>query len=176
MSPEAKPDPASAPFPWLGKPIALLAGRLKQSAFPTGDHALLRRMSPLNPGRAVLPLYRLLHEAEIKSTEGEIGRWALIVHCLALVRGDHDYTVRTGAALQEMGYSEARLNQLLAADFDLLVDLLPLLARRVASQRVSLNWLTLAELALWAGREETKADEARLRLARHYVQADAKAA
>lgn len=171
---ESSAAPSTSPASsWIGSQIGRLAGRLADPTFPTGDHAALRRMNPRDPGRATLALYRLLLDAKIDPPQSETERWALIVHCLALARGGHDYKIRTGEALHQLHFSEARLNQLLAADTDVLFDVLPLLARRAGAQGISLDWVPLAEMARWAGRNEEKADKERLKIARSFAQAQA---
>ena len=103
--------------------------------------------------------------------EGDSDRWALIVHSLALARGRHDPRMSSGRGLVSAGLTELRLDMLLAADLDVLFDLLPRLARRLSAGAVALDWLPLAEIVLNAGRDEDRADRARLQIARTYARA-----
>jgi hypothetical protein len=154
-----------------------LARVLENPNFSTADHAAFRRMNPRDPGRAALALYRLLFAAGVVDpSQVDTERWALIVHCLALAGGRHDSEISTGKALFQLNLSEARLNQLLAADSDVLFDVLPLLARRIGAQGAALDWRPLAELARWAGRKEASADKARLQIAQRYAQAQSREA
>lgn len=177
MQPENAPDtakPESDPAGGDGAAIARLAAMLSDPKFPTGDHAALRRMSPLAPGRAALALERALIGANVTVYGMEDARrWALIVHSLALARGRHDRGEPTGRKLFEIGLTEARLNQLLSADADTLFDLLPRLARRLAGQPANIDWLPLAQLARRVGVYEDRADETRLKIARDYARAQA---
>jgi len=171
---EAPAVDASSARTGLASCVAALAGRLSGSALPTGEHAALRRMDPAAPGRAALTLYRLLADAGIDTSGPESEkRWALVVHALALARGRHDRTRRIGAVLAEIGVSEARLNTLLAADFDVLLDLVPRLARRLDASGASADWLPLVRLVLSTGyaSQEEQADEARLTIARAFARA-----
>ena len=165
MSPETT-------VPSFGQLIYRLAQVLGGSELPTGDRAALRRMDPREPGRAALPLHRLLFAAGVEgaASAGNANRWALLVHCLAIARGRHDRAAPTGKALCDLGLTEARLNQLLAADEEVLFDLLPRIARRLAAQNAAVDWLPLARILL-AGADA--ADQARLDIARSYARTQA---
>jgi CRISPR system Cascade subunit CasB len=169
--PVVTPGPTRAPG--FAKTIAALAARLADPHFPTGDHAALRRMDPQHPGAAALPLFHALDRAGLEDGDAPatVRRWALIVHCLALARGRHDWHAPTGKMLFEIGLSEARLDQLLAADLDVLFDLLPRIARRLAAQGGAIDWVPLARIVRWAGLHEDSAEEARLTIARSFARA-----
>ncbi len=154
--------------------IARLAGELGRDDFPTGDHAALRRMDPRAPGRSAIALHKLM----VKTGVAEQGqrRWALVIHCLALARGRHKNgreapRFRAGAVLQQINVSEQRLNQLLAADEEVLFDLLPALARRLDSNGAAIDWTELALLILQTASD--KADNVRLAIAGAYARAAA---
>lgn len=149
--------------------VTALAGRLGDQNFSTGDHAALRRMVPRAPGRAGMALYRLMADVGLDVTGEKIKRWALVIHCLALVRGAHDKDKRAGAVLHDLPLTELRLNQLLAADHDVLFDLLPSLARRLSAQGAAINWAPLAMLALYGDHDSS--DRHRLDIARAYARA-----
>lgn len=149
--------------------VGRLASRLADPDFPTGDHAALRRMDPRAPGRAGVVLYRLIVDVGLDPAGDRLRHWALVSHCLALVRGAHSKDIATGAALQALPMTELRLNQLLAADQDVLFDLLPGLARRLAAKGSALNWAPLAMLALYGDRESS--DCTRLEIARDFARA-----
>jgi CRISPR system Cascade subunit CasB len=164
--------PESPPAATEDQAVEGLARRLSSDLFPTGDHAALRRMVPANPAGAALPLFRLL--TELNAPVGRrVGRWALVTNALALARGRHDRGVKAGAGLHLAGVSEARVNMLLAADLDVLFDLLPRIARRLdsAGPEGRLDWRPLAALALHAaddtpGGDNGAGDEERVRKAR----------
>jgi CRISPR type I-E-associated protein CasB/Cse2 len=161
-------EPAKAEGWWTV--LASIAGQLKGERLSTGDEAALRRMDVTAPGREIMALSRILQEANAHERVGApADRWRVVVHCLALVEGNHAPGVATGTALANMGLSEARLNTLLAADHDVYIDMLATLARRIRSAGVALDWAPLAQIALFAGRNEEEADRARLRIAREFA-------
>ena len=98
-----------------------------------------------------------------------------LVHCLAIVRGAHHARRDTGTKLAELGFSEARLRQLIEADGALLCDLLPTLARRLAAAGVTLDWRPLAEMALALDDEsgQARAQRARLQIVQGFLRASA---
>ncbi len=154
--------------------VAAMAARLADPAFPTGDHAALRRMNPRAPdGMAEIAVERLLASTTVAPSGDDRRRWALIVHCLALARGRHERQAPIGRVLADSLYSESRLNLLLSADFDVLTDLLPRLARFLDTHNAAADWLPLVRIARWAGRCEDIADDQRLRIARDYARASA---
>ena len=168
------PDSHASRSDGFAKQVARLAHRLADPDFPTGEHAAIRRMDPTAPGPALLALHRLLAATGIDPPRLDEQRWALLAHSLALAHGRHDPAARSGKTLHAIGVTEARLSQLLAADFDVLTDLLPRLARRLAATGQAIDWLPFALLALHAGRpgyDEQSADRARLDIARSYARA-----
>ena len=146
-----------------------LARRLSDPHFPTGDHAALRRMDPRAPGRSALALHRLMASVGLDVGGEMASRWGLVVHCLALARGAHSKDLRTGTVLHDLPLTELRLNQLLAADQEVMFDLLPSLARRLAAQGATIDWAPLAMLALYG--DQDIGDRSRLDIARAYARA-----
>lgn len=141
---------------------------------PTGSYARLRRFHPLRQTRAVTyEVESVLDAAEISTADPDLAqRWALVVHCLALARGRHGMSAATatGQVLARLQLKEMRLRQLLDADFELLADLLPRLARRLDAASATLDWRPLADLLLHAGSDrEARADQARRRIVRGYI-------
>lgn len=135
------------------------------------DHAALRRMDPLAPGQAALPTYNLLADVGISLEQADtIRRWVVIAHALALARGGHDPARKLGTALVEMNFSESRLAQLLSADFEVLSEIVPRLARRLSSQSPPrMDFAPLMRLLLSVDRDQQEAEKARLEIARSYV-------
>ena len=171
---------ASAPAEPPDRPrdeLASLAGQFRHAA--TGVQARLRRVNPCRDGRgAVFETELLLHGARLQPRDDEDRRrWALVLHCLALADGRHDSRAagEPGAVLQRLSFKEGRLRQLLEADFDVLVDLMPRVARRLGAAGATVNWWPLAELLLHTGTGDpvrrNRADAARRRLVEHYLQA-----
>ncbi len=153
----------------------------ERSAAPAdmGLLAALRRFDPVTQGRACLfETTQVLLKAGVEDKLGGADavrqhlRWAVLVHCLALAKGAHQPGGRSpGEALANLSYSEGRLRQLLQADEALLLQLMPLLARRMAASGGSVDWVPLARLLLHADIDEPRADQARAWIARGYIQA-----
>lgn len=147
---------------------------------PSGASVRLRRFHPLRQVRAVtFEIEALLDAAQISTADPDTAqRWALILHCLALAGARHGTGsgAATGRVLARLPLTEVRLRQLLDADFDLLADLLPRLARRLATASTEIDWRPLADLLLYAGTAaEVRADHARRRIVRGYIGALASA-
>lgn len=162
-------------------PLASLAGLLRHAS--TGTLARLRRSDPArDPQSSLFDTERLLLAAEIRAFGPDRERWALVLHCLALVQGRHDTRsdAEPGRVLKGLHFSEARLRQLVEADRPMLFALLPRLARRVAVAGAAMNWWPLATLLLHAGtndpQREALVEQARQRLVRHYLAAEVPAA
>ena len=154
--------------------IATMAGLLSSASFPTGDHAALRRMQPESPSaHAEIAAERLFVRVGLEPTRTERKRWLFVVHCLALINGRHDKDAITGRVLADIQYSEERLTRLLSADFRVVADVVPRLARLIGSKGVPIDWLSVSQLLLWTGRNETRADQARHWIARTYARAAA---
>jgi CRISPR type I-E-associated protein CasB/Cse2 len=157
-------------------PLWAIAAQLSSPRADRGMLAALRRFNPISDGRHNLfEVQQVLLTAgiDLPADHPRQPRWALVVHCLAIVRGAHRAQRDTGAGLAELGLSEARLRQLLEADGPLLVDLLPTLARRVAAAGVTLNWWPLAELILAGDDGLDRARKARLDIAQGFLRATA---
>lgn len=173
---ELEPTAAVATPPAQTKhPVASLAAQIKHAS--PGTFARLRRFDPSkDPKAALFEIEVLLQTAQIAArTDQQQQRWALLLHCLAIVQGAHDGrsgTAEPGATLAKLRFSEARLQQLVEASYPVLADLMPRLARRLASAGVAVNWLPLADLILCADTtQEPIAQAARRRLVRHFLQA-----
>lgn len=157
-------------------PVASLAGQVRHAS--TGTLARLRRFDPMTyPRAAMFERERMLQAAGIQAVGAERERWALVLHCLALVQGKHDARAdaEPGKVLHGMHFSEARIEQLLEADKPLLFTLMPRIARRLAAAGAAVNWRPLADLLLGTGsdnpQQEARADLARQRLVWHFIAA-----
>ena len=133
-----------------------------------GELATLRRMEPSEPEAAYAAIYQFLGENAHTQSPDHLARWALILHCLALVRGRHQSqaSTRFGAALVEINYGEARTQMLLRAEFEVLRDVLPRLARRLHANGVLTDWWPIAHLIL-----DTDVQRAREQIVRDYLYA-----
>lgn len=148
-----------------------LAQALASPQADTGHVATLRRFHPQSErSRCIFASTQALSAAGVSiGDDDQFQRWSLVVHCLAIVKGATDERVPAGAVLARFYQGDARMRQLLAADAHQLFDLLPTLARRAAASRETLDWWPLAKLALYAGRDEPLADQARGWLASDFV-------
>lgn len=173
----APPEAAAATAPGAGDPLQRIARRLASPQVDRGLLAALRRFHPAQAGRHnVFEVQQVLLDAGLDLAPGSAQqpRWALLVHCLALVQGAHQPRLDTGARLAELGLSEARLRQLLEADTPLLADLLPALARRLAAAGLAVDWWPLAALALADFDHPValaRADQARRHIVQGYLRA-----
>jgi len=154
---------------YIGRLAALLA------MFPhlPGERLTLTRVDPAEPGvAATVALYRFLESAEIDpADQHELNRWMWLVHCLAITRGRHNPNLRAGEVLANIWYSDHRLAALLAPRAQLALPALPKLARLLVARQAEMNWLTLAALVLFTERDEPRAEQARLEIARSFASA-----
>ncbi len=160
--------------PWTSEArwIASLSGALAGAALATGDHAALRRMDPQAPsGHALIAAERLFVRSGLRPEGADRQRWLFILHCLGLAGGRHARDADTGRMLAGLGYSEERLTRLLSSDFAVVADMTPRLARLLGSKGTPMDWLPLAQILRWTGRNEDLADHARNRIARTYARA-----
>ena len=144
-------DMPRAPTAPAKDPLRAIAAQLSSPGVNMGMLAALRRFNPVTDGQHnVFEVQQVLLGAgiDLSANSPAQPQWALVVHCLAIVRGAHHDLRDTGGRLADLGLSEARVRQLIEADAALLVDLLPALARRLAAAGVTLNWWPLALLVL----------------------------
>lgn len=152
--------------------LAALSNRLSDPGkrISMGDHATLRRMDPLSPGRAALVVYGLLAELGVPLAPPEaLPCWCVLTHALALARGAHDRAQSIGVALVAINFGEARVAQLLSADFALLSELTPRLARRLHAQQQRMDFAPLQRLLFAADRDSEATEKARLEIARSFI-------
>ena len=155
---------------------------------PTGTRAALRRMDPEAPGRSAAALFAALETAKLSRQLGRMGaadaadtmrRWATIVQVAALLSGTggaraHRPGRELGRAVAAAGYSEARMMRLLAARGPALRGAVVRLARFLASRGAQpVDLRPLAALVLHEGRNEERAEAARLRIARGFFSSGA---
>lgn len=160
-----------------------------------GDLAALRRMDPDSPD--VAAFWRLLASRGLleRSTRETERKWALILHGIALMtrnagdnaqaRSAHDRNASVGRALFAGGdsqrggngyYSELRFNRLLSARGEMLRYLLARAFRMLAADGAKLNWYEMAQFIRYQDYDETRAENARRRIASEYYRAERRAA
>lgn len=181
MPPPTEPTPTlpTGQDPAAADPLHRVAAQLSSPRADMGLLAALRRFNPVSDGHHNLfEVQQVLLQAglDLRADSPWQARWALVVHCLAIVRGAHQPWQDTGARLADLGLSEARLRQLIEADASLLADLLPTLARRLAAAGLALDWRPLADLVLVAdddAQAQARADAARRRIVQDFLRAAA---
>lgn len=148
---------ASATAAEVTEPAENLAGRINRLAsligaehYPGGDRAALKRYAPGQP--VPLAFYRLWlrHLATEPPQESTTQAWMLLAWGLACSGpASHRRGRSLGQCLAECGYSEARLERLLAApDDDMRIALAASLVRFVAAKGDAFDWVQLAQLVL----------------------------
>lgn len=159
--PEANAAPAQAGRDLAGR-VNRLAAVLGAEHFPGGDRAALKRHAPGQP--PPLAFYRLWlrHLNAELPHDAAVPGWALLAWGLASSGpAPHRPGRPLGQCLAESGYSEARLERLLAAsDDDMRLALAAALVRFVATEGDAFDWVQLAQLLL------TRDDDLRERLHR----------
>jgi CRISPR type I-E-associated protein CasB/Cse2 len=154
------------------QPDALTA-LCQQITHPRADTGLLARLRRGNPDAdgsrdAMFETQALLLAAKLDPFPEQLPSWALLIHCLALTRGRHRSGAPTGQVLAEINYGELRMRMLMEADEPLLRDLLPRLARRIATTGREIDWWPFANLL---GLGKASPDEARQRLIHSFLRA-----
>ncbi len=145
--------------------LAHVAGVLSSTGFPTGTRAALKRMEPAHALPLTFYAFSLKHLPE--GWERNPGDWATIVSAMAIM-APAIYRADTGLgkALARNGYSEARLERLLAAEGDTLRTLFLRAARFLASKQQPFNWTDAGQLFLF--RDSKGLERLRLRIARDF--------
>ncbi len=148
---------------WLAGGIARLNER-----GATGDLAALRRLDPDHPNAGAF--FRLMALAPGDPLDGpgdRFRRWGLVVWMLAQTPGRRDDRP-LGAALAEAGFSEIRMNRLLAARGDGFRAQVRRMARFLAQKSGAIPYRELGALILCEGLNEAWAERLRLKIARDF--------
>lgn len=152
----------------LAARVLRAAALLGTDGFPTGERAALKRLAPNQPVGLAFHRFCIRYlEAEAELPKWQIADWAVLLAGLAQAGpGAHRAQQGFGTALAEAGYSEARLERLLAvSDADTRRALLARALKFLAAHGAAFDWLDLARW-LFAG-EEWRDDRAR-RIARDF--------
>ena len=186
LQPQLQPTPPPGTEPqvanesFVSGAIARLAALMSGGALSVGAVTALRRFDPVDrPGDAAFEVCSLLDKVGIKAAPGSQAYegWSVVLHCLALTRGNHSRGVDVGTGLVGASISETRARQLLESDRPMLFDLLPRIARRLAASSQPIDWVPLARLALSVDADEAAAQRTRLDIAHRFQRAlSAKAA
>ena len=149
----------------LAQTIAHLAYVIGADRFPTGERAALKRLDPGGP--ASLPFYRFAFRHLPDNWERHQPAWMTLIAGIALMcPKPHNPKRPVGLALAKAGYSEKRLERLLAAEGETLRTLTLRAARFLAAKGESVNWTDFARVLL--ATEPAKYEEARLHIARDF--------
>jgi CRISPR system Cascade subunit CasB len=154
-----------APEETLEQQVGRIAGIIGSERFPTGERAALRRMTPGHP----LPLsfYRFAFSRLPKGWEHAIDDWTTLVAGIALMSPNaYNAQVGLGRALAEAGYSESRLERLLAAEYEVRRALFLRAIRFLAAKSKPFNWAEGARFLLT--KSESKRETLNLHIARDF--------
>lgn len=127
--------------------VPAMAGVLAGEYFPTGERAALKRMAL--DGAAPLAFHRfvLQHVDDAWQAERWQDEWRAVICSLALQRdGGFDPHRPWGLALAEAGFSEHRLERLLASRGETLRKLTLRAARQLAAKGLTADWRQAADL------------------------------
>lgn len=155
---------SQAPEPSLASQVAHIAGVLGSHGFPTGERASLRRLSPGHPSVA---FYRFALRHLPGDWELHLHDWITLVAGMALMSPTaHRPDRGLGKALADAGYSEARLERLLAAEGSTRRALLLRTVRFLGAKATPFNWSDAAQLLLV--QDEDKRERLHRRIARDF--------
>lgn len=149
----------------LEQQMGRIAGMISSERFPTGERAALRRMAPDHS----LPLsfYRFAFSYLPAGWEHAIDDWTTLVAGIALMTPNaYSSQVGFGKALAEAGYSEFRLERLLAAGYGVRRTLFLRSIRFLAAKSKPFNWAEGARFLLT--KSEGKRETLNLRIARDF--------
>lgn len=145
--------------------IARLWRVLSADHYPAGDRAALKRDAPGTP--VPLAFYRLWWVHLDREPPSDIEAWRAIAFGMTYMGpGAHLPACPLGRALAEAGYSENRLEQLLACADDLRLKLFVNAVRFLAAKGNGFNWVEAAQLLLT--RDEAKREQIHRRIARDF--------
>lgn len=143
-------------------------------SLPFGERANLRRIDPQNISKSGLNLYRLLTTANISIYSSSIQQWATIVKLLSIAVShlpeNTSITLGLGKAAEQAGISEARISRLLASREHLFRDQALRITKYISSKGITCNWIPLCELVLIEEKDENRADDLRMQIAKDYYQ------
>lgn len=130
--------------------IGQISATLGGEHFPTGERAALKRFAP---GQSVPLAYWRFWPRWLRTDappDAQSQDWALILAGLALMgRAGHQPKAPLGASLAEQGYSEQRLERLLAAeDAATRRQLFARTVRFLAAKGAAIDWLEAARFLL----------------------------
>lgn len=139
--------PHQKPNNRLSAVIGRVANLLSRDSYPTSDRATLRRIVPGQP--IPLVFYKLALQHLPEGWEYKVDDWAAIIGGIALMAPmAHRYEQGLGQALATAGYSENRLERLLAAKGNTRRTLLLRAARFLSAKQTPFNWVEAARLLL----------------------------
>lgn len=151
--------------------IARLSRMIGAEHYPTGDRAALKRYSP---GAAIpLAFYRLWLKHMDEELPNNISAWATFAFGLAIMGKEaHQPGRPLGQVLAEAGYSEARLEQILASDDEVRIKLFTSMVRFLAAKGEGFNWTDAARFLLTS--DEDKREDIHRRIASDFYRAQSK--
>jgi CRISPR system Cascade subunit CasB len=172
-SPAPGTPPAEPTDDWGLRRVLRQIAALIDHESSTGDLAELRRLSPRDLSAPVFWKLAATHlipngllGAQPSRSEQQEHAWAVILSCMAQMKGLHRASRSPGHALRDAGFSELRFTRLLRSRDGALLDNLRGAARYLVSKGEAVDWTDLAALALYP--EGTFAERLRRRIARDF--------
>jgi CRISPR system Cascade subunit CasB len=147
--------------------VPSLAAVLKSEHFPTGERAALKRMALGGAAPLAFHRFMLRHVDDAWQGESWLSEWRSLICALAIQRdGGFNPSTPLGKALAEARFSEHRLERLLAAKGDTLLQLAIRAARQLAARGIAADWRQMADL-LFSQKPEIR-ESVNRRIARDY--------
>lgn len=157
--------PSQPETPAIATVVERIAALLRQSTYPRGNLAALRRLQPDWPTAAAFWQALAFGGLNIESlSEKELRRWGAVVQGLAVMSPNaHNRAIPVGRALAQASVKPGRVETLLAARDTAFRTLLRRLCRQLAGHGQPLDWRPLAELVLWESHTDWREDAAEAR-------------
>lgn len=151
--------------------VGRLASILENDRFPTEERATLRRMMP---GQTLpLAFYRFAFKNLPEQWQRFLDEWVSLVAGISLMSPNaHNPEVGLGIALADAGYSEARLERLLASTDEVRRVLFLRAVRFLAAKAKPFNWVEGAQFLLT--KDKDKLEALQLSIARDFYSKTAK--
>lgn len=151
--------------------VGRLASILENDRFPTAERATLRRMMP---GQTLpLAFYRFAFKNLPEQWQRFLDEWVSLVAGISLMSPNaHNPEVGLGIALADAGYSEARLERLLASTDEVRRVLFLRAVRFLAAKAKPFNWVEGAQFLLT--KDKDKLEALQLSIARDFYSKTAK--
>lgn len=150
--------------------VPAMSAVLKAEHFPAGELAALKRMALDGPAPLAFHRFILRHVGLPWQAESWTPEWRTLICSLAIQRdGGFDPSRPLGESLAGAGFSEHRLERLLASSGETLHILSLRAARQLAAKGITADWRQMAELLF--SRNAATRESVNRRIARDYYRA-----